>query len=85
MFEIDPDLKDLLDAQEAAPEIVPCTNDPDLFFPEGPQQDWEKEMIQEACNGCPILEQCRDYGKKHATYGIWGGIRYVGRAHSEAN
>jgi hypothetical protein len=82
-FAINPDLKALYDAQDAAPEIVPCTNDPDLYFPEGPQQDWEKEMIKAACNSCPILKQCAAYGEKYATAGVWGGKRYVERPGSK--
>lgn len=68
------DWKKLLQAIDDAPEIPPCTNDPELFFPDkhGPGTDWK--MIADACASCPIVAQCADYGIKWAEHGIWGGL-----------
>ena len=74
-LEINKDLQDLWRAQDEAAEIVPCTNDPDLFFPEKSGDPVSWSMIKLACGSCPIRMQCAEYGIKHEPYfGIWGGL-----------
>lgn len=48
--------------------------DPDLFFP----LRGEDNKVREAkaiCNGCPVIEECLDYGLRlgYDSPGIWGG------------
>lgn len=26
------------------------------------------------CEGCPVLEKCREHGLRHEKFGIWGGL-----------
>lgn len=33
------------------------------------------------CNGCAVLEQCRDYGIRNEANGIWGGLTETEREH----
>lgn len=75
-IEVNPDLKALWKAQDDATEIVPCTNDPDLFFPErGMGGGMQVADIRAACANCPIVAQCAEYGIKHEPeYGFWGGL-----------
>lgn len=81
-FEINDELAALYKAQDEADEIVACSNDPDLFFPdqgEGHGIQWAR--IKQLCNACPIVKQCAEYGIKHEPYfGIWGGLSIYERA-----
>ena len=33
------------------------------------------------CNGCAVLEECRDYGIRNEANGIWGGLTETEREH----
>jgi WhiB family redox-sensing transcriptional regulator len=56
---------------------VPCSQYPELFFPE----DLPAEAVSEAeklavhlCKKCPVLKLCLDYAMTaREPYGIWGG------------
>lgn len=38
------------------------------------------ETAEKLCEGCPLLEQCREYAMEaQEPYGIWGGTRPVDR------
>jgi WhiB family redox-sensing transcriptional regulator len=54
-----------------------CTGKADLFFPpfaERPQTRIKREAKAKViCGGCPVQTDCRDYGRAHHEYGIWGG------------
>jgi WhiB family redox-sensing transcriptional regulator len=48
--------------------------DPDWFFPEK-RDPWKVANAKRVCNGCPVLEPCRDYAMpKRLLDGIWGGL-----------
>lgn len=67
------DYETLLKAIDDSPEIPPCTNWPDLFFPgHGEVVEWN--LIRETCAGCPIVAACASYGIKWAEHGVWGGM-----------
>ncbi len=37
----------------------------------------KKTNVREAkkiCAGCPVKEQCLEYGLTHVEYGVWGGL-----------
>lgn len=61
----------LQQALDDASEIAPCTNYPDLFFPEVGQNPWQARKL---CQGCPVIEQCADYGIRFENDGLWGGM-----------
>lgn len=65
------DWEELHRAIDAAPEIVPCTNDPDSWFPEA---GGETSAVKKLCKSCPVVEQCAEYGIKWEYHGIWGGL-----------
>ncbi len=75
-FGINEDLAALYKAQDEAEDVVPCTNDPDLFFPERHQGNRGAIIeIRAACATCPIVAQCAEYGIKHEPeFGFWGGL-----------
>jgi hypothetical protein len=54
-----------------------CHGHADLFFPpfaERPQTRVKREAKAKAiCAKCPVLVECRAYGRQHHEYGIWGG------------
>lgn len=51
---------------------TPCTTvDPDLFFPEGPEQ---LAHAQRLCGGCPVADACREWAERvGVSDGVWGG------------
>lgn len=85
MFEdlsIHKDLAALYKAQNEAATIAPCTNDPDLFFPDrldgGSPREWQ--MMRKACAGCPVVAQCAEYAIEHEPdFGFWGGLSVAER------
>lgn len=82
MFSIDSDqlndLRKLWEAQDEAPEVIPCGNFPDVFFPEvGSSQD--SILAKRLCRDCPIRQQCAEYGLKWEEFGIWGGLTVLER------
>lgn len=44
--------------------------DPDIFFPVA---EGDVEAAREYCNGCPVQDECAEYGLGQ-DYGIWGGL-----------
>lgn len=46
--------------------------DPSLFFPK-PGDTRTVRAAQRICDGCPVKEQCRDFGLGEQA-GIWGGL-----------
>jgi WhiB family transcriptional regulator, redox-sensing transcriptional regulator len=54
-----------------------CHGHSELFFPpfaERPQTRIKREAKAKAiCAGCPVMLECRAYGREHHEYGIWGG------------
>jgi WhiB family redox-sensing transcriptional regulator len=50
--------------------------DPNLFHPE-PGEGARTQVNQaiQICRACPVVVQCRDYGRRFSRgYGIWGGV-----------
>lgn len=78
MFDHQADLQRLYKDMDEAPEIVPCTNYPDAYYPER-EAFHDLRMAKAACNDCPILQQCREYGIKWETFGVWGGMSAIER------
>jgi WhiB family redox-sensing transcriptional regulator len=58
-------------------ELGLCRGRTRLFFPghnERPSARARREQRAKAlCADCPVEQSCRDYGRRHAEYGIWGG------------
>lgn len=77
MFEHDDqkaDLKELLDAIWDAPEITPCTNYPDAYFPDLASDALSiAEQAKRMCDSCPVIEACFTYALKWEEFGVWGG------------
>lgn len=64
-------------ANEAA-SIVPCVNDPELWFPE--KGDSVNAARNLCLTECPIVLQCRAHAlEHHETTGIWGGFTLLER------
>ena len=56
---------------------------PTLFFPEHENGRVKVKVDAEAvkaCEGCPVLEQCRDWSIKHEAHGYQGGLTEQQRA-----
>lgn len=58
--------------------------DSDLFFhPErerGPARAAREARAKQICQGCPVLQQCRDHALAvREAYGVWGGLSAVER------
>lgn len=65
-------------AIDNASEQIPCTSDPDLFFPDkgdGESSNYAKRL----CRSCPVLAQCGIYAIQYETLGVWGGLTAVER------
>jgi hypothetical protein len=52
------------------PNTPLCTEDPDLWFSTNRADKAKAESI---CLDCPLMQECREYGKTQE-YGIWGGV-----------
>lgn len=54
-----------------------CKGQTDLFYQdynERPQARIKREQKALAiCRQCPVIAQCRQYGRDNGEYGIWGG------------
>ena len=54
-----------------------CQGRTEYFFAphaERPQARARREaQARLICEGCPSLEECRSYARKHREYGFWGG------------
>lgn len=49
-------------------------SDPSLFFLEKHHANLALPMARAICEGCPVVEQCRDYALHHEQHGTWAGI-----------
>lgn len=65
------------DDERSFVELAVCRGRTSLFFPghnERPSARARREArAKELCAGCPVAQSCRDYGRRHAEYGLWGG------------
>lgn len=81
-FYIDPDplvsAANLATLAAEAPDIVPCTNDPESWFP---NMGESVTLARQLClTACPIVLQCRAHAlEHHEITGIWGGLTYFER------
>jgi WhiB family redox-sensing transcriptional regulator len=55
-----------------------------FFAPSYFEKRWEKDareaVAKAICNGCPVLEECRDYALDiRESHGIWGGLNEMER------
>jgi len=46
--------------------------DPNIFFPERGDTS-TVTLAKSVCNGCPVTQQCREYGEMER-HGFWGGV-----------
>lgn len=72
----------LMEAIEEAPEQVPCASTwSDAFYGETGAKvtnagEWSTvEWAVQMCQACPVIARCREYGVKHETFGVWGGLK----------
>lgn len=65
---------------------TPCQSFPDAWFPDilDPTLSGMAFQAVQLCQQCPIIEQCREYGLKHETFGIWGGLNQYNRRNHKA-
>tara|TARA_R110001606_G_C15291793_1_gene641618 strand:+ start:557 stop:937 length:381 start_codon:yes stop_codon:yes gene_type:complete len=73
---------ELMTAIDNCPEVVPCTNFPDLFFPESANGHALKDIreAQRMCSSCPIQLKCAIYGlEAEESDGVWGGLSLYDR------
>jgi WhiB family transcriptional regulator, redox-sensing transcriptional regulator len=55
--------------------ILPCTDDPDLFFAESPD---DVEFAKELCRGCPARMACLAGAlERREPWGVWGGELFL--------
>lgn len=52
------------------------TEDPELFFPVGPDRRNERqiELAKQVCARCLVQEQCLEFALRTNQEGIWGGL-----------
>jgi WhiB family transcriptional regulator, redox-sensing transcriptional regulator len=67
--------------REPAPEpdwrrFAACRDeDPDLFFPDGPDVRPQELQAVAVCMACPVMEACqRDSLADREMFGVWGGL-----------
>jgi WhiB family transcriptional regulator, redox-sensing transcriptional regulator len=54
---------------------LPCTDDPDLFFAESPD---DVEYAKELCRGCPARAACLAGAlERREPWGVWGGELFL--------
>ena len=55
--------------------ILPCTDDPDLFFAESPV---DVELAKSLCGGCPARAACLAGAiERREPWGVWGGELFL--------
>jgi WhiB family transcriptional regulator, redox-sensing transcriptional regulator len=55
--------------------ILPCTDDPDLFFAESPQ---DVECAKDLCRSCPARMACLAGAlERREPWGVWGGELFL--------
>lgn len=50
----------------------------EAFFPNGSNHE-QNTYVKQACTGCPLLEQCREYAVSYDVLGVWAGTTYAER------
>lgn len=59
----------------AAGSVLPCQDDPDLFFAESPHA---VKLARELCAECPVREACLAGAlEREERWGVWGGQLFV--------
>jgi len=54
---------------------LPCTDDPDLFFAESPE---DVELAKDLCRGCPARIACLTGAlERREPWGVWGGELFL--------
>ena len=54
---------------------LPCSDDPELFFAESPQ---DVESAKELCQGCPARRACLAGAQdRREPWGVWGGELFL--------
>ena len=54
---------------------LPCTDDPELFFAESPD---DVEMAKALCRGCPARATClAGASERREPWGVWGGELFL--------
>jgi WhiB family transcriptional regulator, redox-sensing transcriptional regulator len=54
---------------------LPCTDDPDLFFAESPD---DVELAKSLCGGCPARAACLTGAiERREPWGVWGGELFI--------
>jgi len=54
---------------------LPCSDDPELFFAESPQ---DVESAKELCQGCPARRTCLAGAlERREPWGVWGGELFL--------
>ncbi|MCU1370049.1 MAG: hypothetical protein JWO77_1243 [Ilumatobacteraceae bacterium] len=58
-------------------DFARCRGHLDLFFEpyreQAPQRAAREQIAKQLCAQCPVLEACRDAGRRNHESGIWGG------------
>ena len=55
--------------------VLPCTDDPDLFFAESPQ---DVECAKDLCTSCPARMACLAGAlERREPWGVWGGELFL--------
>jgi WhiB family transcriptional regulator, redox-sensing transcriptional regulator len=55
--------------------MLPCTDDPDLFFAESPQ---DVECAKDLCRSCPARMACLTGAlERREPWGVWGGELFL--------
>jgi WhiB family transcriptional regulator, redox-sensing transcriptional regulator len=55
--------------------VLPCTEDPDLFFAESPE---DVECAKEMCRDCPVRLACLAGAlERREPWGVWGGELFL--------
>lgn len=56
-------------------QLLPCTDDPDLFFAERPE---DVECAKDLCRACPVRMACLTGAlERREPWGVWGGELFL--------
>ena len=59
----------------ATGQALPCTDEPDLFFAELPD---DVELAKSVCRGCPVRASCLAGAiQRREPWGVWGGELFL--------
>lgn len=71
-------LASVLDHAVEQESVIPCREDPELWFAESPA---DVELAKSLCHGCPVRMQCLAGAlERHEPWGVWGGELFVSGA-----